>query len=228
MLIESRGGERVANMADWEKSVTKKDWKPYRSAHALAGFVLNEEGAEKIRRVVSAVVKEPVCFDLAMLELRIAFDKFRSPRHHDLGIYGKTGNGKTVFVGVEAKVDEEFGKHVKAEFKNSSPTAKQRIEGLWKRHAFKSKIEESKIRYQLLYSTVGTVDAGADISVFIVMVFQTCRYDGKKGKRNYCDYMHFMRETGARRLDFPDDKFDVHHLNLNGKSLFCVYQNGVD
>jgi len=228
MLIESRGGERVANMADWEKSVTKKDWKPYRSAHALAGFVLNEEGAEKIRRAVSAILNEPVCFNLATPELAIQFDKYGGPRYHDLGIYGKTERGSTVFVGVEAKVDEPFGNSVKKRFKGASPTAKQRIKGLWKQHALKSKIEESDIRYQLLYSTAGTVDAGADISVFFVMAFQTCLYDEKMGERNYRDYMHFMCETGAQRLGFPDKKFDVHCLNLKGKPLICVYQNGVD
>jgi len=228
MRIESKYGYVVAGMADWGELVGERNWQPCRSAHALADFVLNKNGAEKIRRVVSVAVGEPVHFDCATPECRIKFDDFGNPRHHDLGIRGKTERGKSVFVGVEAKVNETFGNPVKTQFKSASPTAKQRIKCLWKRHALTPKIEESDIRYQLLYSTAGTVEAGADISVFFVMVFQTCLYDEKKGGRNYRDYMHFMCEASAKRQDFPDDEFDVHRLNLNGKPLICVYQNGVD
>lgn len=228
MRIESNDGKAIACVADWKKLVGTGNWEPCRSAHALANFVLNKGGAEKIRRAVSAILKEPVCFDIATPELAIQFDKYGHPRFHDLGICGKTENGKSVFVGVEAKVDEPFGTPVKKQFKGASPTAKQRIKKLWKRHAPKSKIEKSDIRYQLLYSTAGTVDAGADISVFFVMVFQTRLYDEKKGERNHRDYLHFMCETSAQRLDFLDEKFDVHHLTLNEKRLICVYQKDVD
>jgi len=228
MQVKNQNGELIANMAEWEAIVPKRQLGCGRSACALADFVLNKGGAEKICRVVSVVVGEPIHFDYATPECRIKFDDFGNFRHHDLGIYGKTEQGKSVFVGVEAKVGEEFGERIKAKFKRSSPTAKQRIKKLWERHALKPKIEESDIRYQLLYSTAGTVDAGADISVFLVMVFQTRCYCEKKGERNYLDYLHFMRETGAQRQDSSNETFDVHNLNLNGRPLICVYQKDVD
>ena len=51
--------------------------------------------------------------DRAISEYEQKFDDFRGRgRIHDLGIFGQTESGKSLFVGVEAKVDEPFGPFV--------------------------------------------------------------------------------------------------------------------
>lgn len=106
---------------------------------------------------------------------------FGHGRMHDGGIFGETEDGKSIFIGVEAKVDESFGapvleSYLKAKTRQiaGEPTnAPQRIEKLLAMHFNNPDVSMFDIRYQLLYATAGTIAAGADISVLYVTVFQT-------------------------------------------------------
>ncbi|WP_163341008.1 hypothetical protein [Desulfopila sp. IMCC35008] len=88
-------------------------------------------------------------------------------------------------VGVEAKVDETFGPTVQdyylaakaKQITGSSTNAPQRVEKLLSMHFTKPKVSMFDIRYQLLYTTAGTLAAGADVSALYVAVFISKLYD---------------------------------------------------
>ena len=93
---------------------------------------------------------------------------------------------KSLFVGLEAKVDEKFGKIVQDELeaarkaldRNHRSKAVERIEALPARFSPKLDVNSMlDIRYQLIHGTVGTVSARQanrepyDYYVFYVLVF---------------------------------------------------------
>jgi len=151
---------------------------------------------------------------------------------HDLAIFGKTATGKTVFVGVEAKVDEPFGATVhdvyltaKAkQMAGESTNAPERIEALIKLHFPKPDISVFDIRYQLLYATAGTLAAGADVSVLFVVVFKTPLYSEMLSAENYRDYVHFLGRVKAEPLKLSSKEAQGHKLVLQGKDLIFLHE----
>ena len=113
MDIVAAKGQTIETMAEWKRLYdsprTKHQWKEHRSAYSVAEFILNRNGAEALRARVSDAIGETVQFERNTPEMEVRFDQFGRGRMHDLGISGKSASGKSVFVGVEAKVDEPFG-----------------------------------------------------------------------------------------------------------------------
>ena len=198
------------------------------SAHSLARFVMCADGMELIRARVWAVLDNAVRFDKAIPQRETRFDAYGKGRFHDLGIFGETGN-RSVFVGVKAKVDERFGKLVGEAYLSAiahriggnNTRAPKRIEQLPDRHFPSPAVSMFDIRYQLLYSTAGTLAEKADLSVLYVIVFRTPLYDEVKGAENYLDYVRFMDSIGAER-----SKSGVvlkHTAALDNRALHCIY-----
>ena len=99
MQITNSNRNRVINsMDDWKKCVTDSKWAVGRSAHALADFVLNKNGMEKIQHRISHAIGNSVIFNRAMVEYEIRFDNLGKGRVHDLGIYGKTDGGEKLLI----------------------------------------------------------------------------------------------------------------------------------
>ncbi len=234
MRIEDSEGEAVNNLEDWRILVTpNKNWQPGRSAHSLAEFVINQNGAYALRERVASVLDEPVVFDKAVPEHKVRFDKYRKRRAHDLGIFGKTDSGKSLFVGVEAKVDESFGNYyVSKEWARANKrktdgkrTKKpERIQELCARFGPSITEKSDDIPYQLLYSVAGTVDEIADLSVFYVAVFRTYAYDAGEGKKNHEDYRRFVDCAGGEPIPTDDDGVEVHVLEVGGKRLHAIHE----
>ena len=113
MRIEDSKGRQIKTIEEWsmiyEKNGEKRHWEPGRSAHSIADFILNHNGAERLRQRVEELLDEAVQFDCIVPEQEKRFDAYGRGRMHDLGITGSTAAGQSLFVGVEAKVDETFG-----------------------------------------------------------------------------------------------------------------------
>ena len=192
--------------------------------------MMNENGEIFIQKIVSELLKEYTTFEKAIPELEIKFDKYGRGRFHDLGIWGTTNSKKKVFVGIEAKVDESFNKKVAEvyirkkieELNGKSTKAPKRIEELLKRNFKVIKPEHFDLRYQFLYSTVGTIEANADISILCVIVFQTDGYNEIKGKRNYMDHIQFIDSIDSEPID-SNPEIDVHKLKIGDKSMYSIY-----
>ena len=152
---------------------------------------------------------------------------------HDLAIFGRTDSGQGLFVGIEAKVDEPFGATVRESYlaakakqiAGKSTNAPECIESLLKLHFADTDPGMFNVRYQLLYATVGTLAAGADISVLYVIVFKTPLYSETGGAENYRDYVEFLGKVGAKSLKLADKAVQGHKLSLEGKELICLYES---
>lgn len=234
--IETASGRKIKTMSDWasiyENPQQNHQWKEYRSAHSVAEFIINKNGAEAIRQRVSDALGYDVHFDKIIPELEIRFDKFGRGRVHDLGIYGSTDSGKRLFVGVEAKVDESFGSYALDSYLQAkskqivgiSTKAPERIEQLLALHFSKPDPSMFNVRYQLLYATAGTLAAEADIHVLFVAVFKTPLYDLDIGSKNYNDYMQFMSKVGAEQINLQTEGAIGHRLSLQDKELVCLHE----
>ena len=233
MRIETSDGKLLRAMADWQAIHKPAQWRPGRSAHAIADFVVNRDSAAKLARTVAAVLGERVAFREAAPELEIRFDRYGKGRFHDLGIRGETESGATLFVGVEAKVDESFGAHVADEWRNAQRIRERgertrrpdRITELCDRFQDGPGISEyDEIRYQLMHAAAGTVEAGADVSVLYIAVFATDDYDPDKAEINRQDYRTFIACAGGTPTPNQTAAAESHNLNLSGKSLTAIYE----
>ena len=212
-------------LGEWEKIHKPTQWKPGHSAYEVANFILHRNGGDKLERKVSQVLGGPVRFDKITAECKVPFDDYRNPRVHDLGIWGATSSGDSLFVGVEAKVNEKFGNPLKREWQDGSDKKKSRIRGLCGRfqNGPRRICPTDDVRYQLMYATAGTVDADASVSVFYVVVFVTDCYDPAEGEANYDDYMKFICRAGGVATADDADGATSYTLNLAGRQLTTIY-----
>lgn len=231
MIVKYKGKE-IKNLKDWEKYIfsgkKKKHWKEGRSAYSIANFIINDNGEQYIKNEVSKLIGEELRLVIAHPEYEVPFDGFVHGREHDLGIYGKTASGKTIFIGVEAKVDEPFGDTISdayieakiKEFNGEKTNTPKRIEELLHRNFVVIKKNLFDLRYQLLYSTLGTTSVNADIHLFFVLVFKTSLSNPDKIKNNKKDYLDFFKRMEAIR--FP--KTDNFEVEIEGVKLTSIYK----
>jgi len=227
--------KEITSCDDWRDTIflktnKAKHWKKGRSAYSLADFIMNENGEEIIKNKVADILSEKITFNEAFPEYEVRFDKFGHGREHDLGIFGTTESGKSVFIGLEAKVDETFGDkisdaYIKAKVKElnkEATNAPERIENLLTKHFKKITKSIFDLPYQLLFSTVGTISEKADIHILFVIVFETKSYNIEKGKSNYKDYVKFFNKLDAKELKSKEKAYKV---NIDGKELISVYMS---
>ena len=238
MKIVGPHGNEISSLEDWAKLHLEKHWKEGRSAYSVADFILNRDGAAYLESRLSEVLRSEVGACLITPEKEIRFDGYGKGRVHDLGIKGTVGGDKTLFVGVEAKVDENFGKTMQDQYKDaekrleSNPKSKavERIRNLpaW----FSTNLDLNSmldIRYQLIHGTSGTVIARQadgepyDYYVFYVLVFKTSLYDEQVGKENLRDYQRFINRVGGSDIEHPN--VEAHLLTMNNKPLTCIYEH---
>lgn len=233
-------GNHINSFEDWKTNVfqsSKKEnhWKKGRSAYELADFMMNCNGEVVILKIIEDLLKEKLSLERATPELEIRFDKYGHGREHDLGIWGITDSKKTVFVGLEAKVDESFNEKISDvyiiaktnELNGIKTNSAKRIEELLKRNFKEISPKLFDLRYQLLYSTVGTLDATngklkADISILLTIVFKTELYNEVKGIENYKDYIQFVNSTESERIDYKSN-IDFHKIRIGDSSLYSIY-----
>ena len=235
-VVDSRGNE-LATLEQWSKTVRRSHWKQGRSAFSLADFIMNRKGPAHLEARISSVLSQPVRLEQGTPEYAARFDRYERPARIDLGVIGRTESGQSLFVGLEAKVDEPFGsetvcqRYEKAtETLKSSPRSKAatRVEELLSRY-FADDDEPCESRfadvgYQLLTATAGAVAVEADVSVFYVTVFRTLDYYEYQGRENQLDYDNFMGVSGGECLIKDDAGFLAHQLTLDGRRLVCIYE----
>lgn len=242
-IVDSRN-QTIPNLPEWRRRIfdgtsKEKDWKKGRSAHSLAEFIMDRNGASYLKQRISAVLSRQVMLEQATPEYLARFDSYPgNPSNLDLGITGYVKQStlkEDLFVGVEAKVDETFGRTVRNRYSSAIKTreagrntnAPERVRELLSNY---SSIKDSPgssrfadIRYQLLTGTAGTVATPHQVCVFYVLVFRTSMYDERKGSKNRRDYESFVEAAHGKLLMRDDRKFRADVLDLRGKRLVCVY-----
>ena len=236
-IVSSRGSE-ISSLDDWPRPTKKNQWKEGRSAYSVADFILNRDGAAHLESRLSEVLRREVSISLITPEKEIRFDRYGRGRVHDLAIYGADSTGKTLFVGLEAKVDEKFGQTVQDRFEDAQKQlvryprsrAAERIKTLPAQFSPSLSLNSMlDIRYQLVHGTAGTVAARqengnpCDTYVFYVLVFKTSLYDEHVGQENHQDFMRFISRAGGSDLNHQDVK--AHSLTVDNKPLTCIYEH---
>lgn len=236
MRIETSAGEEIRSLDDWKKLYDSPhqihQWKEHRSAYSVADFVLNRNGGAQLEAIVSNALRKEVCFDRAIPEHEIRFDSYGKGRVHDLALFGQTSSGESIFVGVEAKVDETFGVPVRDAYLaararkivGKATNAPERIEELLRLHFSSSDVSMFDVRYQLLYSTAGTRAADADLAVLFVAVFRTPLFDEAIGAQNYKDYVDFITKISGRPIGIKGDSALAHEVFVGGRALVCLHK----
>ena len=236
-IVSPQGGE-ISSMEDWARLHKSLHWKEGRSAHSIADFILNRDGTAHLESRLSQALLREVSIRLIIPEKQIRFDSYGRGRFHDLAIYGVVDSDKSLFVGLEAKVDEGFGPIIRDQLKdarnqlNSNPQsmALKRIRSLPPRFSPPLGLDSMRdIRYQLVHGTAGTVSAKQsngdpyDLYVFYVLVFRTSLYDEQAGKENHQDYQRFIDRVGGTDID--NTGMEAHSLTMDNRTLTCIYES---
>lgn len=220
--------EWKAQFCEIEQS--NRHWRVGRSAHSLADFFIYHHGEDRIKAEVNKVLVQDPIIELmeAEIECKCPFDDYRNARRQDMGIVGKTKNGKKVFIGVEAKVDEPFGPTVGKALQEAEAYVRQhprskrvtRIIELCGKFDVKPEDEGmSDLRYQLFHFAAGTASVprngcdwisrcgGIDDHVMMTLVFKTGEYSEDKGLANKKDYDRFLelffKDGRLKKVGFP-------------------------
>lgn len=208
--------DEIHNKAEWKKAFCAAynsdgddiHWKEGRSGERLAEDFMGAkpEGEFTMEDMVKRFLKtDDVSLDYAKIEHASVFDEYPRPRMQDLAIWGKA-NGKNMFIGVEAKVDESFGATTikaqrnyvnKLKAEGTSTQADKRLDKLVQDYLSGDEEHNGDLRYQLLYYLAGSVrEKEADIVIMSVIVYKSNLYSASKGKTNRKAYQSFMEHLG--------------------------------
>lgn len=230
--------EKIDNLNDLRSKTHK--WEEGKSAATLGRFVFEHDGIEQIESVVSNIVKSTnFSFrwspNIAIFEHESKFDKYGKGRIHDLAL---RDSDNRIFVGVEAKVVEPFdSRDIQSAYlsglmrraKGDCSNITSRIESLIRRNNFRQfKKEDLSLKYQLLFSTIGTACEDAECCIFLVLVFKTSLYDEVAGTENYHDYQKFMNAITSKRISLDMDMREVEvfadEKSENKKTIYAAYE----
>lgn len=245
MRIVDSQGQEIVNLEQWrsrafDRTSKARHWKEGRSAHSLAEFVMNRNGASYLEERISSVLSRQATLEQATPEFLARFDPYPgNPSNLDLGISGVEGpseHHRTLFIGLESKVAEPFGSSTVGN--RYSSAMKQRIAGrntnapervrdlLSKYFSVEDPPNSSRfagVRYQLLTGIAGTAASQADALVFYVLVFKTSEYDERKGSANRMEYERFLEAAHGKLMMRRGENFRADEITAAGKSLVCVY-----
>ena len=237
MKITDSSGNYISTIEQWRPLVRPEHWKKGRSAYSLADFILNQHGAACMESSISSVLSQPIILEQGTPEYAAKFDQYSGPAQLDVGISGEAGAKQTLFVGVEAKVDEPFGSETVCErynqaieYLSSNPRSKAaaRVEELLSLYLGDTdepcESRFADVGYQLLTAAAGTVAQQKDVSVFYVAVFKSDEFDEVKGEENRLDYENFINLAGGERLMRDHEVSLSHEMTLNGRRLVCIYE----
>lgn len=232
-----RKEKEIKEYSDWEntfKAAKPKHWKEGKSAQSLADFMMQKKGFESVRQFVGEAIQTPkkeIEIDIVTIEGQVAFDCYKHSREHDLTIEARTQSNKTIFIGVEAKVDEPFGnesiKQYRERSKNKNPNSNVpcRIDGLKTFFPENKKKEFEELKYQLATATAGTLCAQTssktnfDFYVFLVLAF-TDNCSTKNNEKNKNDFNQFLETIAAQKLCE-----DTYKCIINGKTFIIIYKD---
>lgn len=246
MKINYKGNE-ISSIEDLKKNTS--NWQEEKSAATLGKFVF-DGGLERIKGIINSIfaVIQPGTtiqqFDYIDFEHETEFDKYGKGRMHDLALKGSTNCLDKFFVGIEAKVNEPFdSRDIQSAYlsgllrraNGEKSNLPNRIESLIRRNNFKQHDnakrrftkENLNLKYQLLFSTIGTISEDADFYIFLVLVFHTKDYDDIKGVQNYHDFIEFMNAITSRNINRDNNLYEIEVYSddklENKKVMYAAY-----
>ena len=257
LIIKNSLGRELSSIEEWRDGFIEVDgkpmhWKEGYSAHSLAKFFIEKGGEKWLSDTLRVLLGTQIQYNEAEIEHASKVDSFQGgQRMQDLAIWGLTGDGKSVFVGIEAKVLETFDKTIEEAITEAKKTLKtkptsngiNRINGILE-YLFPGKalISVKHLRYQLSHYFVGGLREApslsisrkqynekrplADIVVLPVLAFQTKHYeeDPNIGENNKKDYLNFCESIdGMEHLKNSSLK-NAFHKTVEGREFYTFYE----
>lgn len=205
----SKKWKDVKSVEDWIKSFqNSKKNEQGRSALSLAEFCKKDNIEEIFKSIIAPVIGcGNFSLDTAYPEKASRFDTFSKQRIHDLGIYGKTSDNKSIFVGVEAKVNETYNSTLSRIYRQAcnnlsngkSTDLPRRIEQLINKY-FPKITSESNVRYQLLYAIAGALCENKDFNILVFLTFKTEKFIEKSAIRNKKDLQDLLGYIDSKKI----------------------------
>lgn len=258
MDIRNKKKTLLSSFSEWERGFIEVDkkthWSEGYSAYSLGLFFTSGNG----ERWLSSLEKSLFGFDLehtsAEIEHASKLDSYKGgQRMQDLAIWGKTPNGKTCFIGIEAKVLEPFGessvydsyvagleeREKRNPRSNKAKRVYETVDYLFK--GKKPNDEEIKnLRYQLMhYFKASVLEAPsllesakplnsnreiADIVILPVLVFNTEHYKTNPELAKD-NYEDYLSFINALGcIKSRYGEHDVYHTIIDGRDVFSVYE----
>lgn len=219
---------KISTPKEWlQKFENSKKNEDGRSAKALAEFCNSYDAENRLTQIISDIIGMDVTLETAFPEYQTHFDSHGKGRMHDLAIKGHTADGKSIFIGIEAKVNEEFSATTISKYykkmlakreKGESTELPERVEELIKKY-YPKLSTNSNVKYQLSYALGSVAVEEADIRLFLVLTFLTEKYLEECGIKNHKAFEKFMEEIGAKQK-----KETCYDVNLNGIRVIADYR----
>lgn len=195
-----------------------------RSAKTLAEFCKTNDAEKIIVDILNPIVGDVNSIE-AYPEYHTEIDKFGKGRMHDLAI---KCNENEVFVGIEVKVNEDFGPSLKSKYNGAKKNSniKKRIDNLLSEY-YNGMISIDKnpnMPYQLIYAAVSVLkEPEIKIPIFVILVFHTNKSEEKKVKKNKGKLCDFLQAIKAIKT-INNGSAEYYEATLNGKKLNIVYK----
>ena len=227
---KSKKWRKVNNIQDWIKRIeNSKNNEEGRSALSLAKFCSDSSVEDKFKEILRPIFhQQDFILKTAQPEKSSRFDNYGKPRMHDLAICGETLTDKmSIFVGVEAKVNETYGspladvynKAKQDKLNGKSTNRADRIENLICNYFndCPQLTTDSTVRYQLLYAIAGTLCEQRDYNILLLLTFKTEKYDLSKANRNKKDLMDILS-----LIEYEILLDGYYKCKIGGKVLYIV------
>lgn len=196
--LVSRNGEPITTIDEWCDELNEREkakFVPFYSAYETArAWTEPNRIPPDIADLFELDPLKGFSLERAVVEQRTKFDAYGGPRHHDLLLRARhTGDGRIAVIGIESKVNEDFGATLDGECKAAAARGKR---GDYKSN-FPARLHDlseallnrdlppeqpydpadKDLRYQLLSALAGTLVeakiAKAEIAMVLVHEFQT-------------------------------------------------------
>lgn len=205
------------DFASWQKSFNgdpikrKRQWgqdnAPDRSARCLAHYICDLQGMEQIQSTIEEITG-PISVHSIYPEALVKFDEVYGERNHDLAFFSED---KRVFVSIEAKVAEAFGKPISDWLKErDSEDRRCRRDSLMAFFGVNDDTLYNQLLFGLKSTITGSLSTGnqalgiidsADYHIMLVLVFETPEADKRKISNNKKEFDRFVEEISASRID---------------------------
>ena len=219
MNVTIKKSARITNETEWflvappKKGI--KQWKDGYSAKELAKYATSDGNLQKLlQSILEEIAFKTKGSFLGIPEAVTKLPKKGEGRNHDLLLFNKD-----IIIGIEAKVNEEFGKKISEENEKASGNKQGRIEELKKIVFQKSSVQNvDELRYQLLTATGGTLleafNRNKSYCVFLVLSFhkfnEEANSDNKAAFKTFVDLV--CGETKKSQI-----------FTVKGKEITCWF-----
>lgn len=217
MEIVFNGKVIPQDFASWQTSFNgdpikrKRQWgqdnAPDRSARCLAHYICDLQGMEQIQSIIEEITG-PISVPAIYPEALVKFDEIYGDRNHDLAFFSED---KRIFVSIEAKVAEPFGKPI-SDWLNErdSEDRRSRRDSLMEFFGVDDDTLYNQLLFGLKSTIIGSLSTGkqalgiidsAEYHIMLVLVFDTPEADQGTITSNKKVFDRFVDVIKASRVE---------------------------